>query len=256
MITVTETKIKNIPILEVVKEDEKNEDLPLVIFYHGWTSCKESVLVHGYELAKRGFRAILPDALYHGERKKSLNDQEAVMEFWPIIVNSLNELPEIKEHYKKMYQKEPKIGVAGLSMGGMTVSALLTKYDWIKAATIQMGSIDPSGFSRWLVQSQEILEASNEQALKDTIDLDQLYQQLDMISLAQQPESIDGRPVHFWHGTNDAIVPFAPTFEFYEQIKEQPFANKVDFSVTKGGSHHVPHKEKVDMALFFEKNLN
>ena len=46
--------------LEICDSEKLGEELPLVFFYHGWTGCKERVLTQGYEIAKKGFRVILP----------------------------------------------------------------------------------------------------------------------------------------------------------------------------------------------------
>jgi len=255
MITVTETMVQSIPLLEVVEEGNKNKNIPVVVFYHGWTGCKESVLVHGYELARKGFRAVLPDALYHGSRKQKLSLIEAAMQFWPIIFNSVEELPVLKEHYEQKYKNGIKIGAAGLSMGGMTTSAILTKYPWVDAASILMRSVDPSGFTRWLLQSKAVSDVTSSIQLLSDVELGMLYKQLDSYSLEKQPGKIAGRPVHFWHATGDPVVPFWPTFDFYESIKDQPFAEKADFSVTEGGGHKVPYTEIQKMADFFENAL-
>lgn len=81
MITVEHKSINGIPILEVVLTERLNEILPTVVFYHGWTNLKESSLVHGYEIAKKGFRALIPEAYLHGERSKGIPVEERSLEF-------------------------------------------------------------------------------------------------------------------------------------------------------------------------------
>ena len=70
MFQIIQKTIGEVPLLEVVKEELRNEELPTVIFYHGWTSHKESVLVQGYELAKRGIE--LSYRSIYAWRKKSI----------------------------------------------------------------------------------------------------------------------------------------------------------------------------------------
>lgn len=48
---------------------DKQENIPTIIFYHGWSSSKESQRIRGFILASVGFQVILPDAIYHGDRK-------------------------------------------------------------------------------------------------------------------------------------------------------------------------------------------
>ena len=72
---------------------------------------------------------ILPDALYHGQRQQGPVLQHQ-LEFWQIIVNSVKEFPEIIKFYSKQDLLDiKKIGVAGLSMGGITTCALFTVYE-------------------------------------------------------------------------------------------------------------------------------
>ena len=47
MVKVNEKSIQDIPILEVVKEENMELPLLLVIFYHGWRSNKELVTLSG-----------------------------------------------------------------------------------------------------------------------------------------------------------------------------------------------------------------
>lgn len=242
------------PYLEVVENSIKNNEIPIVVFYHGWTSCKESVLVHGYELAKLGIRAILPDALYHGERGKEMNMIEGAVNFWPIVQNSIKELPLIIEQFQKK-GTELKIGAAGLSMGGITTSGILAKYPWVDAGSILMGSVDPSGFTKWLLQSKAVEEITQNIQILNEEQLKGLYEQIDTISLKKQPEKINNRPLHFWHATGDEVVPFSPTYEFFEDIQGETYSKQTDFDITEGGSHHVPYAAIVNQALFFQKNL-
>ncbi|MDO4456598.1 MAG: S9 family serine peptidase, partial [Ligilactobacillus agilis] len=92
MITVTEKTVATLPVLELIEADLKTSKVPLVFFYHGWTGCKEKVLTQGYELAKQGFRVVLPDAYYHGSRTSEPASKHQ-LEFWHIIQHSVTEFP-------------------------------------------------------------------------------------------------------------------------------------------------------------------
>ena len=63
----------HIPLLHVYKESEKDIQVPVVIFLHGFTSAKEHNLHYAYQLAEKGFRVLLPDAHLHGERQEPLD---------------------------------------------------------------------------------------------------------------------------------------------------------------------------------------
>lgn len=250
MIEIYDRVIDGIPLLEVVDSALKVEKLPTVVFYHGWTNVKENVLVHGFEIAKKECRVILPEALYHGARSdgRPLTD-ERLLDFWEIVQQSVEEYPQLMDYYIEAGLTDPdRLGVTGLSMGGITTCALLVNYPNIKAADCLMGSPDAIGFTK-----EVLAEAKNRgKALPADI-----YAQLDALaplSLAEDPSKIAGRPVHFWHGTRDEMVPYQLTFDFYQEIKHQDFAQNVSFSTTDDG-HKVPYSISQETACFFKNNL-
>ncbi|GAJ26118.1 hydrolase [Liquorilactobacillus sucicola DSM 21376 = JCM 15457] len=250
MITITTKKIGEIPVLELVESDKAENVLPLVFFYHGWTGCKEKVLTQGYEIARRGFRVVLPDALYHGDRLVAGKASEHKLEFWKIIANSIKEFPQLLAYYHETIGiEDEKIGVSGLSMGGITTCALLRAYPQITAAVCLMGSPAPCSFAHGLLHAipgiEDIDPAYVEKQIKD----------LEVIDLSLNPQKIASRPVHFWHGTDDATVPYAPTKKFFEQIKNHSYAENVTFTTTKGGTHKVSYETTVEMADKFAEYL-
>ncbi|KRL04215.1 alpha/beta fold hydrolase [Liquorilactobacillus oeni] len=246
MITVISKKIKNIPVLELVQSEKSDLALPLVFFYHGWTSCKEQVLTQGYEIAKKGFRVILPEALYHGERQVDGPAEKHKLEFWEIVANSVREFPVIIKEYKNKFGiKDDKVGVSGLSMGGITTCALLCVYPQISAAVCLMGSPRPVAFARELLQRIPGVQDADPEYVEKQLE------QLKIIDLSENPQRIAGRPVHFWHGTADKMVPYLPTKEFYDEIAAHSYAENVTFTSTRGGIHKVPYTITVEMANKF-----
>lgn len=248
MITVTEKEVKQIPVLELVDASLTNETLPLVFFYHGWTGCKEKVLTQGYELARQGFRVVMPDALYHGQRQVAGPAEKHQLEFWQIIAKSVQEFPLLVKAYEQnvgIYQRQ--IGVSGLSMGGITTCALLRVYPQITAAVCLMGSPCPVEFARKLLAKIPGMEKVDPAYVEDQIS------QLAVIDLSQEPQKIAGRPVHFWHGSADPMVPYQLTRDFYERIKDHSYAENVTFTTTKGGKHKVSYLTTLEMAAKFHE---
>ena len=253
MITVKHEYINEIPVLEVVSTELIDQKLPTVVFYHGWTNYKESSLVHGYEIAKKGFRVLIPEAYLHGERSQGAPVTERSMEFWDVVQHNVMEFPALIEHYVEVgLADQEQIGVSGLSMGGVTTCALLTQYFWIKTAVVLMGSPSPIPFSKWLLTSKwQIgveIDFESEQFAP-------AIESLKPISLDMQPEKIDEKFVHFWHDEDDDLVPYQPTFDFYKRIKDQEYGKHVSFTTTEGQGHHVPYMISVETANFFEKHL-
>ncbi|ERI50073.1 hypothetical protein N878_26810, partial [Pseudomonas sp. EGD-AK9] len=91
MIQIENQTVSGIPFLHIVKEENRHRAVPLVIFIHGFTSAKEHNLHIAYLLAEKGFRAVLPEALHHGERGEEMAVEELAGHFWDIVLNEIEE---------------------------------------------------------------------------------------------------------------------------------------------------------------------
>ncbi|MGX6977679.1 prolyl oligopeptidase family serine peptidase [Vagococcus elongatus] len=248
MIEVHRKTIAGIPVLEVIKENYREEMRPLVFFYHGWTGTKEAVLVNGYELAKRGMRAVLPEAIFHGERKDHLETEEHFMEFWNIVLKNIAEFPSIVDAYVEMgLASKEQVGVTGLSMGGITTCGVMASYPWVKAGDCLMGTPCFVDFTQKML-------AGVDEATCSSAEVEETIAQLEVLDLSLHPEKLMGRPLHFWHGTEDDTVPYQPTFDFYLKNKSEDFGQSLTFTTTDDG-HKVPYKITIEMAEFFKKQF-
>src|SRR5690625_2126310 len=98
MIGIIEQQMNNIPVLHVVEATKEKDALPTVIYFHGFTSAKEHNLPFAYLLADHGYRVILPDSQYHGEREmKDVSSVKKQVSFWNIVMNNVVELEGIKK---------------------------------------------------------------------------------------------------------------------------------------------------------------
>ena len=250
MIQIDYREVSGVPYAEVVDASLKDQAIPIVVFYHGWTGSKDRVVTIGVELAKRGIRAILPDQLLHGDRGVRLIGGE----IWEIVANNIKELPIIKEEMRQRgLLDEAKFGVAGLSMGGISTYALFNQYPDITAAASLMGNADPARFAKWTISSIWMSAATKEQceALEAEIEKNKAF--LDAMSLAKHTEHINDRPLFLWHGTADNKVPYDLNKEFYESIKDEPYAKNVEWHETQGEGHRVPPQIFEEVADFFQK---
>lgn len=141
-VVVRKRTVGNIPLLEVVAEDKIYEPLPLIIYYHGWQTAKELVLTQGRKLAAQQFRVLLPDAANHGERKTK-NSEIPSLTFWDSIQTNLYEFGYLVDYFENLGLVLGKIGVGGISMGGITTCMLLTQHPEINVAACVMGSPAP-----------------------------------------------------------------------------------------------------------------
>lgn len=225
-----------------------NQKLPTVFFYHGWQSHKERVLEEAYFLAEENFRVLIPDAYSHGERKNKENQNP--LTFWKVVKYTIDEFSSIANFYVKEGKTMPdKIGVAGLSMGGIITSGILTQYNWVKAAIILMGSPSPIEFTEWLLENNSKDIKLNE----DTIE--RQLKELSEISLNSHPSKIDKRFVYFWHGLDDNIVPAEITRTFVEKNKMKDHGKNIDIKLSEGVGHKVPAEIIQEMPKYFKENL-
>lgn len=242
MISIIHKECQGLPYLELIEEDKKDQSLPLIIFYHGWTGRKENNLTQGYEIAKKGFRVVMPDALFHGERADGPAENHQ-LQFWQIIEKSIEEFPK----FVKLYADQglidgDNVAVGGLSMGGITVCALFTVYPWIKNAVCLEGTPNPVAFAKILVDNLPGIEDVPQEYIHEQL------AGLNQIDMSLNREKIAGRPLHFWHGTADDMVPYNLTKKFFDEIQGKDFAKNVTMTTTPGAGHKVSYETTVEMA--------
>jgi len=255
MITLKHDIVSDVPLIELFEEGKENEQLPVVVFYHGWESRKERVLEYGYYLAENGFRALLPEALNHGERKIEKNAAQDPMNFWEIVSKNVQELPDILDEYIKTNKIDAeRIGISGLSMGGITTNAALTQYDWIKSAAVLMGTPSPIAFTEWLLKNYKINDSSAYEFLDQEL-INLRLKELEPISLDLQPEKIANRPLYIWHGEADPIVPTHLTHSFFEEVAKEPYGKNIELEFSEKVGHEVPQEIIFKMAEHFLKRL-
>lgn len=251
MIGIYRQTIKNIPVLTIVESSKQNDALPVFIYFHGFTSAKEHNLPQAYLLAQKGYRVILPDSALHGERDEDLTQQDLNFKFWDIVYQNLKELQDMKDELDRSgLIQDRRIGVGGTSMGGVTTTAALTMYPWIQASTCMMGSPKPLEFAQKLIKDVEMtgmdLPLPQEK-------IDDLYESLEGIDLSLQQEKLNGRPIFFWHGDADPVVPFEHAYDFYNKIvKSYKNPENIRFRREVGRDHKVSRFAILEMVNWLE----
>jgi len=242
-----------IPSLIVVEEKKEKEALPTIVYIHGFTSAKEQNLPIAYMFAEKGYRVILPDCMYHGEREQDISAIKKQVSFWEIVMQNVVELETIKAYLDNQNLiLDNRIGLAGTSMGGITTSAALTQYPWIQTAAILMGSPRITTFAKTLVES---FKKMGNLPVTDEM-IGQLYEQLEIYDLSKQPESLNQRPLLFWHGVDDAVVPFDHSYTFYDEaLNDYHDKNNIRFIKEENRGHKVSRYAMLETAKWFEKHL-
>lgn len=243
-LTIRQRSLGTIPLLEVVPRASRNDLLPLIVYYHGWQSAKELVLTQGRKLAEKGFRVILPDATNHGDRRQDITRIPSLT-FWQSIHTNLFEFGFIVNHFKKLGLADERIAVGGVSMGGITTCALLTHHPEIKAAACVMGSPKPHQYR------ERIMAHAEEAGRFYPHDYQELLSWVPKYDLSLQPEKLNGRPLLFWHGTEDRVVPFSDVVEFVEANK----APNITF-IQEEEKHLVRGTTMDKIADYFAEEMN
>lgn len=253
MIAVEEHIIKQIPCLLVTENNKQSLPLPTIIYFHGFTSAKEHNLPLAYLLAKKGFRVLLPDAYLHGDRKEKITEVQFQMSFWGIVLKNIEELELIKAYLdEENLIARDQIGIAGTSMGGITTSAALRKFDWIKAGAILMGSPNLIDFAKELITA---FEQEHHQGI-DERELEQIFSQLEELDLSKDISALKERPLFLWHGEADRVVPFSHAYNFYKEAKKS-YKNEeyIQFSREANRDHKVSRSAILDTVNWFYKHL-
>lgn len=246
----------NIPLLHIVEDEFKDNDVPVVIFHHGFTSAKEHNLHYAYNLAKQGIRVLLPDAYLHGVRDENLDEVQMALSFWEIVMTSIEELPLLKQELSSRgLVKNAKIGIGGTSMGGIVSLGSLTIYDWIDSTIVMMGA--PGFVELATAQMKEFEQAGYQLEVTET-EKEQLLAGLATLDLTKKSESLNKRPIYFWHGKNDPTVPYKPTHHFYESLKNDyaDVPNRLVFVTDKNAAHAVSRTGMLGAVNWLASNLN
>ncbi|MFJ8267458.1 prolyl oligopeptidase family serine peptidase [Peribacillus asahii] len=255
MITIKNEKVGNIPVLHMSKEELFEKKQPLIFFIHGFMSAKEHNLHYAYLLAEKGFRVILPDVIHHGERESGYSEKELSSRFWKMIVQTIHELNILKEELVSRHLVlADKIGVVGTSMGGIVTNGALAAYDWISAAVSLMGNPAYVRFAEYQVeQMKKILP---ELDLKEK-DVQEQLELLKPYDLSLNPDKLQNRPLMFWHGAKDQVVPYKFAHDFYQHIKSN-YESEPDhlmFILDEKAGHKVSRFGVLQTVAWFDKHL-
>lgn len=255
MILIENKRVGDIPLLHVVKKELCHKQLPFIIFVHGFESVKENNLHYAYLLAELGIRVALPEAIYHGERHSGFNTIEMNLKFWETVTTTIDELQVIKEYFERENKIDTeRIGVAGTSMGGIVTLGALTQYKWIKTAVSLMGMPYYEQFSHFQIEQ---LEKSGVSIPFTEKEKEAIFEHLRKYDLSKQLDKLAGRPLLFWHGVKDSVVPFSYTYQFYESIKPlyEKEQENLQFIKDEKADHKVSREGVLQLVEWFKKYL-
>lgn len=212
-IGVTEKKvnIEGIPAFLLTPAGEG--PYPTMIFYHGWSSCKENQRFRGNVFASYGWQVLLPDAPYHGERGELDYEDEKVLGdyFFKVTLQVTKEFPKLRKFLKEETpMKGDLLFLGGHSMGSIISGGVLTAYpDQVTGAVAYNGCWD------W-------------KALREAwggVLPDEDQKKLEELNPAAHFDVLKDKVFFLGNGESDGSVNPSLQQTFYEEMKEQVGVN-------------------------------
>ncbi len=249
MVELYEEDVEGIQIIHAVPAGKYHEKLPTVFFYHGFTSSKEIYSYFGYTLAKAGFRVILPDALMHGARAQP-DERILLNNFWRILQTNVTELALLKETFvARGLADEKRLGVGGVSMGGMTTMAALVHYPWVKVAANLMGS----GYFASL--ADHLFPSYGSDTGLSREDFEQQTELLLSLDISNKTSLIANKPLFVWHGEKDDVVPYIESLKLKHALESYNQAANLTYISEPETKHKVSVLGSIQATDFFATHL-
>lgn len=243
---------KAIPLLHIYDET-MDEQTPVVIFMHGFLSAKEHNLHYAYQLVKKGIRVILPDALMHGQRGTNLTENQMSFNFWKIVLKSVEEVHTLYEELKlRGILTTDRIGIAGTSMGGIVTSGCLAIYPWVYTAGICMGT---TSYTKLAAHQVEEMKAKGVQFPLSGEQQQAMIAMLERYNMENHCDVWAQRPIIFWHGERDSVVPYPMSRAFYEELVTRNEAEHIDYIAEKKAGHAVSRDGILQVTSFLAQHL-
>lgn len=230
-------------IVHAVPAGKATQPLPVVIFYHGFTSSK---LVYSYfavALAQAGFRVIMPDAPDHGARFRG-DDRARLGQFWTILHGNLTEFAALRDAlYQAGLVADERLAVAGASMGGMTALGIMGRHPEVKCVASLMGSGYFTSLAHTLFPPQQPEAFAAMVSPLSEWDV-----------TAALPRLAD-RPLLLWHGEEDDVVPAAETFRLQQALRHEGLDKNLSCLWEAGVKHRITPTALDATVAFFRQHL-
>lgn len=117
--------------------------LPIIFYYHGWSSAVESNIFLGRIFASNEFNVILPEIINHDTRGELDYKNISILKkyFWDTVFQTIKEFTYIYNHLIHLGYNSDKIGVSGSSMGGFISSGIFAENQFVKTMVNINGAV-------------------------------------------------------------------------------------------------------------------
>lgn len=249
MIELETRDFAQIETLHAFPAGKREQPLPTVLFYHGFTSSK---LVYSYfavALAQAGFRVVMPDAPEHGARFDG-DETRRLQRFWQILQGNFTEFTALKAAlYQQGLIDNQRLGVGGASMGGMTALGIMTQFPEVKSVACLMGSGYFSTLASHLFPPLTVT-TPEQQATFDAI-----VEPLARWDVSGQLAQLASRPLFLWHGEEDDVVPAAETARLQQALVKENLDAKLTCLWEAGVKHRITPTALTATVSFFTRHL-
>ena len=239
MIELKTQRLGDHEILHAFPTGMGEEPLPVVIFYHGFTSSK---LVYSYfavALAQAGFRVVMPDAPDHGSRFGG-SEEGRLGQFWQILHGNLVEFTGLRDAlYQTGWVLDQRLAVAGASMGGMTALGIMARHPEVKCVASLMGS----GYFTTLAQT--LFPPKEESEIAPLAQWD----------ATNALSHLADRPLFLWHGDADDVVPATETFRLQQTLVRSGLDSHLTCLREAGVRHRITPTALDATVEFFRQHL-
>lgn len=220
-----------------------------IIFYHGWSSNKESQRARGIFLASLGYRVYLPEAINHGERGAIdfSNMENSIKYFWPTILNTIEEGDYLIKSLRKTGKIEGELYIGGNSMGGFISSGIFTGNQNIDGLFVLNGCCNWDRINRIFVK---YIDEKTGKKIDMAKDYPQVYSKIDEMDPMVNLEKLKGRRILLLHGDSDTLVPIEPQREFFNKLRTLDKDFKVEMIEYKNLNHFVTTNMLEEVAKF------
>lgn len=250
-----------IPLLIVKSLELKEEKMPAVILVHGLGSSKERNLAFAMKLANNGFYVIMPDVRKHGDRGTPTFQKELMKDpvgtLFEVIVKTVDDISRIIDHICEDLKEVDcdKIGMTGISLGGMITFATGLKEERIKVLVpiIASGDLLTVALESSLIKDiYQGVESRQEIKIPDNI-----KGMLSFIDPVINPSKYFPRPLLMINGEEDTVFPIKAVQKTINAL-EHAYTSKPElfkYKIYPKVGHEVT-PEMIQLAIdFFKEHL-
>jgi dienelactone hydrolase len=211
-----------------------------IILYHGWGTDADSYSSFAKDIAKMGFRVIVPEIIYHDTRNLLDNhfNKEIIQNyFWKTIVESIEEFDEFMEELGVPLKKTILVGS---SMGGFIANGIF-------ASSKNLGGlVNINGSGSFLVSEKLFRKMDNRPDIP--VEEEQLLNKYNPV----RRKNCDS-PVLLMHGDSDRTVPVDGQKDYFNHLTEVEGRNNVDLLIYENINHQFSLEMLKDLMVWLNK---